>query len=750
MHRALSFFIALALLLGGVFLRGSVSWAKSQGVSLSGRILLKGKRDPVEGAGLFLRELRRGVYTDEKGQYKLKARPGTYTVIIKAIGYYSYKGKLTLTGATKKDFYLEVDPKQQLKTVVRVRRERETPGQVTFNRKQIREMPGALSGDPIRALQSLPGIARANGLSGRLRIRGASPADTGFLMDGHKLPLQFHFGGGPSFVNDRFIEQIDFFPGGAPASFGRFTSGLVSIQSRVPDERAIHGELYIDIIHAGFYIEIPLGKYWHIAAAARRSYVDAFLGLVTPDALAARYWDFQCKVSFKKDGHTLSLFVFGSDDLVDYQGRVKGDDVPFLGDDPLYLGLRFGRAILQYRYQKGIVDFRLSFAAGYNSTETREPDTNADLWEYPVEARASLVLKVHKTLKLGLGFDGGWQRQTYNFTLPAGEFLSFPNPNSREFTITGEGEKDLLYPGGYVTAEWRPHKSLRISAGLRLDAYSFQERIVTGWDPRGSVRWALNKQWALLASTGLFHRPPDIRQWSEEIGNPDLQLQAAYQVAGGVEYKPIPALQIRVQGFYSYMFDRIIGSGRAIEDDQGNLKRENYNNEGTGRSYGLEVLVKLRPWNGLSGWIAYTLSRAERGDINNGINSLFSYDQTHILNLLLAYDFGHGFKVSARFRLVTGRPYTPIVGSIYDADTDRYRPIRGDRDSARYPTFHQLDLRIDKTWTFNTWSFGVYLDLINAYNAQNVLRYRYAYNYETRIIVTDFPIVPAFGLKGAF
>ena len=213
--------------------------------------------------------------------------------------------------------------------------------------------------------------------------------------------------------------------------------------------------------------------------------------------------------------------------------------------------------------------------------------------------------------------------------------------------------------------------------------------------------------------------------------------------------KPFKKLNVRLIFYYNDMFDRISGSGKVVEVD-GKLTRENYNNQGIGRGIGMELLVRLRNWNGLSSWVSYTLSRSERGTISNGLNRLYGYDQTHILNVVAQYKFGWGWSASLRFRLVSGRPTTPVIGASYDADTDRYRPIYGETDSERYPTFHQLDLRIDKKWTFNTWVLGVYLEVMNVYYSQITERYRYQFDYKKRFPQPGLPTLPSFGLRGEF
>lgn len=722
---------------------------KQQRIWLEGLVLVRGRREPIEGAGVFLRELRSGTYSDERGSYRIALRPGRYTLLIKAIGYLTLRQQIDLQKTEKRNFYLDIDPQNPFQTVVRATRDKTTPGQVAISRQEIGTMPGGLGRDSFRALQNLPGVAQGVGLSGSLRIRGAAPADTGFYLDGHRIPLLYHFSGGPSVINDRFIDQIDFYPGAAPASFGRLTAGLISVSSREPSTKAIHGEVYIDIIHAGLFLEVPISKYLGIAVAARRSYVDAFIPLITADALSGRYWDYQLKLSWNYGSHKLSLFVFGADDVVDYKGRTQGDSLPFISDDPFFLALRFARAILHYSLHKDPIRFQFSVASGFDNSETSSPGQSGKLWLWPIAVRAELELKLHKKLSISAGFDGGWQRQYYDFEFLAREFLGFPSPDAQAVILTGDGHKDLFFPGAYIGITWMPHQDLSLILGLRSDLYHLQDKLFWSADPRLSLRWRINQWVTALMATGLFHRPPQIEEWSEELGNPNLGLQAAWQLAMGAEFFPHKQLSIRAQYFYSYMFDRIVSSSRAIEVD-GQLKRENYNNEGLGRAYGLEILIRLREFYSLSAWLAYTFSRAERGSIQAGINQLYNYDQPHILSLILQYDLGRGWNIGLRFRLVSGRPFTPIIGSRFDTDTDSYRPVRGATDSARYPIFHQLDLRIDKVWTFNYWKLGIYLDLINAYYAQNPERYRYQYDYAKAFPITNLPIVPAFGVRGEF
>ena len=65
-------------------------------------------------------------------------------------------------------------------------------------------------------------------------------------------------------------------------------------------------------------------------------------------------------------------------------------------------------------------------------------------------------------------------------------------------------------------------------------------------------------------------------------------------------------------------------------------------------------------------------------------------------------------------------------------------PLQGEPFSRRLPLFHQLDLRVDKRWQFESWRFSTYLDVQNAYNNAAVEDIAYNYNFSKQTF-TDRP-----------
>jgi len=106
--------------------------------------------------------------------------------------------------------------------------------------------------------------------------------------------------------------------------------------------------------------------------------------------------------------------------------------------------------------------------------------------------------------------------------------------------------------------------------------------------------------------------------------------------------------------------------------------------------------------------------------------------------------------LGVRFRLVSGAPTTPMLEGPFDAEEGHYACRIGPTNSIRKPTFHQLDFRVDKTWTFKAWQLGVYADLQNIYNAENPEGTIYDYRCRTSTPIRGVPFYPILGIKGMF
>lgn len=119
--------------------------------------------------------------------------------------------------------------------------------------------------------------------------------------------------------------------------------------------------------------------------------------------------------------------------------------------------------------------------------------------------------------------------------------------------------------------------------------------------------------------------------------------------------------------------------------------------------------------------------------------------------MLVGYRLPRRWSIAGRFRLVTGLPYTPYVGAVEFAPdvytTAKVLPIVGGVNSARMPVFHQLDLRVDRTWILRRAIVSAYLDVQNVYNRQNAEGMLYTHDFTAARAVVGMPILPVLGVK---
>ena len=700
---------------------------------------------------------------DKDGGFAMRLKPGRYAIEVLSPRHEPFRRVERVQEGEELSVTYHLMPTLggHFHSVVRGERERREATRRTLVREELQSVPGTM-GDAIRVIHNLPGVARSAYLGGQMVVRGASPAETGSYMDGVEIPLLFHFFGGPSVINPEFIDRIDFLPGGFGPRYGRATGGIIDAHTRRGTAEGIHGSFKIDLVDAALFLEAALGEKTTIALAARRSYLDAILAAVTPEtdafgtvSILPRYWDYQLRLDHGRPGDrdSFTVMFFGSDDEVtaSTSGGARDLDLDLGGD------IGFHRFKASWTRREGAFLNALSTFIGYDETALDTASEGLDSFAARVDRlgvglrdEATWTLRQGHKARVGLDFKyertwigGEAPLSTEYRPLPGGSFLTEPVSLERAYDAVFAGlyhEWELGFWGGRLT----------ILPGVRLDLAAINGRVNWAIDPRLSARLRVTEGTTLKASVGHYSRMPSVEYLDEDFGNPELGFAKALQAAVGVEQKIWRTLSADVTVFFNQGYDRLASSDEVMSRGDGTWKATRYVNAGLSRGYGVEVLIRQEMTSRLFGWLAYTLSRSERKGPDDANYRHSSYDQTHILALLAQYRLGRGWSVGARFRLVSGNPTTPVAGSTFDADTGAYEPITGEWYSERAPVFHQLDLRVDKEWTFERWKLGAYLDIQNVYWADNTEYVLWDYRYRGSTGLSGMPFLPSIGVKGSF
>ena len=267
-----------------------------------------------------------------------------------------------------------------------------------------------------------------------------------------------------------------------------------------------------------------------------------------------------------------------------------------------------------------------------------------------------------------------------------------------------------------------------------------QEQTVV--EPRISARFAITPQIAVKAAFGLYHEPPSGEDLSAVFGSPKLGLSEAEHYVVGGAVKVTRSLDVEVTGFLSESQDLVVRSSAPSPYLADALVQD-----GVGRSYGAQVLLRQQQIGPFFGWISYTLMRSERQDHPGLDYRLFDYDQTHVFTALASYDLGRGFEAGMRFRYATGFPRTPVTGSYFDSLTDAYQPQFGAHNSIRIPPFYAVDVRLSKHFKIGKTQAEVYLDVQNVTDHANPEEIVYDPTYSQRGYITGLPILPVVGAR---
>jgi hypothetical protein len=643
-------------------------------------------------------------------------------------------------------------------------------GEAGLSTAELRQIPGA-QGDAGKALENLPGVARSGLAGGELVVWGAAPTETRVVVDGMEIPALYHLGGLRSVVHSGFLRTLTLVPGGYGPEYGRGLGGLVQMASRgVPIER-YQGEVDVDVLDASFCAGAAMENGAGVLAAGRIGYLDRILsGTLSSDTRRlfplARYRDFQGKAVFPlRDDEKVEVIFLTSSDASSISGNTTTPS-SFAEQDRTQSFSRLG-----FRYLRAFPDgasASLTPFVGWDQTRRQEIEGQGSADESIASTvlglRGEFGAPLSPRLTLVAGFDGlltlSSVQRSGSPTLPPreGDIVAFGQPISGGTSAdTWSASVGNLAP--YTTLEitrgrWRLLPSLRFDGFVISPDRSTPENGVTpragsarlSWSPAPRLAVAhRTRSWLRQnLSLGLYHQAPAPSDLSAVFGSPSLGVAHAVHLVAGTDLDVGQHLNVQPTLFYRYMWDLVMRNPDASPALAHALVQD-----GVGRAYGAQILLRFSPHSALSGWLAYTLSRSERRHASDPSYRLLDQDQTHLLTFA-AHASRRGFVLGVRFRLASGMPRTPVIGSYLDATTGQYQPIFGPQNSIRLPVFYALDLRVEKHFRRRSLDIVPYLEILNLTNHANVEEFAYDEQFASRSNITGLPILAVAGVSVRF
>jgi TonB dependent receptor/TonB-dependent Receptor Plug Domain len=643
-------------------------------VVVKGVVLARGKRDPIFGAGLAVGTLAVGE-TDEAGRFAIELAPGKHRLQVQAPGF--QLREVEIDTAQAKPLTIRLNPRasgERYQTIVSA-----PGGGVAISGEDLISTPGSL-GEPFRVIESLPGVSQVAWPLSLYSVRGANPGNTGFFIDGVRLPALFHLGLGPAVIHPYFLEKLDFYPGGYPARYGRFVSGIVAATTAPPPTDRMRGSVDLRLYDAGAIIATPInGGKGTLTLGGRYSFTGLIFSLLSP-TYTLSYWDYQARFDHQLGGGRFTAFAFGSHDHLGHKEFAETD-----------AQIDFHRLDLRWSTPLGPGRLQVGTALGADrSSVSLDP-----VVKLPVNIRTKSVAPRASYLAIG---------KHYEAEAGVDAEVLWLNPNSAREDARGQAlfqDRMAAAAGGYLSMTWRPIERLEITPAMRYDLFfeGDAERYEPG--PRLLVRFRPFAETWLKAQVGRYAQTaslPVAVPGFESFGLAAIGTQTSKQGSVGVEQAFGDALSFDVSGFYQRLkLTDLLSVFNYDPQDPRLLELRD------GESYGVEVMIRRPPSHRFYGWLAYTWSKSLRLIGPSRSKAYSDWDQRHVLNLVAGVRLPAGFGLGARFHLNTGRPY-PVF------DDDNPAPP----DYIRLPTFYQLDLRARKRFVFDNFELEVYVEAVNA------------------------------------
>lgn len=731
--------------------------------TVRGRVVDRATKAPVAGAVITVgTEL---AASDDDGAFVIALPRGRYTIAVTAPFLKAASQPLVLAGDT--ELVIEVDPAEETggERIEITDIAPSAPGETKVDAKTARAVPGG--GDAGKIVQSMPAVARPPAGSSEIVVWGAAPRDTRVFVDGVPVPALYHLGGYRSAVGNDLVGDIKLTPAAFGPDRGRAIGGVIDIGIDDPSaERIPTWRAQVDVLDGALAGKTRLGPIT-VAAAVRQSWLDRAIGVVTdpqelaPNAPLPRWSDAQLVARGKlSDRVVLTGWVLGSLDSL--ERTLASDDPATEVQEQIDQRWIRGQLTLRRDRDRGYDAATVWFGRERASDDYRFgmiPASHAsDAWVGGARGVQQSRLSDHLTLTAGSDLDAERARleRTGSLTIPAreGDLHIFGQPPGDDVTADAwtattldlAGHAALDVRAGRITATlggrfdgWLLDAS-RLTPRVGTTPGIGAQQIVFTQDPRGSVQLRLTDDAQLRVDGGRYHQARAASDASAVFGTPTLGLESAWHVTAGGQWRRAP-FAIEAAG-YARWLDDLVARDLAVTPPLAQALTQG----GTGRVLGVQVTARVVGWRGLTGWLAYSLSRSTRKDAASQARRLFDHDQTHGLIAVAGWERGP-WTLGGRVRVSTGEPRTAVLGAFFDSRSGRFQPIRGEHNGARLPAFFAADLRGERRFALGCTRAAIYVEVQNLTSRANAEEIIYSADFSAQGYLTSLPLLAIAGLR---
>lgn len=736
--RRISFFILLCCLCWNVF---------AAEYQIKGVVIDKSTRQPLEFVNVLVVGLGIGASTDANGNFLItQVPPGIYRLQASFLGY-----KTELTPEYRVNHvtpYVQIELEEENASLNEVvvtaspfQKVPESPVSLrVIGLQEIEKAPGA-NRDISKVVQNYPGVAFSPiGYRNDLIVRGGSPSENRFYLDGVEIPNINHFStqgasGGPvGLIDADLIRSVKFYSGAFPADKGNALSSVLDFSLRDGDMERNSLKATLGASEVSLSSNGHIGNKTSYLVSVRQSYLQALFKILGLPFLPA-YTDASFKIKTRFDSHNeLTLLGLGGIDRMKLNLGIEGEDAEYM--------LSYLPEINQETYTVGGVyrHYSRRHVQSIVLSQSYLNNRNVKYRDNDESSEENLTLRlgsIEQETKLRMENTSSWSV----WKVKAGFDLNYSRYKSNEYRkVFANALREYDYHTDLSLWRWgmfasvdyaAPDKSFTASMGVRTDGNNYSDKMKELWrqlSPRLSVSYRLIEGLTLSGHVGLYYQLPSytalgFKGEEGEYVNRHLDYISVSQESLGLSWTPNENMELSVEGFYKLyghmpfsLSDQIPLSCKG--NVYGTIGNEALSSEAKGRSYGVELMFKWLLTQKLNLSSSLTIFKSEFKDGEQGSYVPSAWDNRFILNMSGTYNFPKHWSLGAKVSCIGGSPYTPYdveKSSLVEAwnvqgrayyDYSRY-------NQERLSVFGQLDVRVDKTFYLKKCMLGFYLDIQN-------------------------------------
>ncbi|MEO6733452.1 MAG: carboxypeptidase-like regulatory domain-containing protein [Ferruginibacter sp.] len=656
---------------------------------------------------------QKGTLTNNFGYFTLLLPEGKQTVSISYAGYITQSIEIEMENNSRVDIQLlpNTDVEEVSVTTNASGLEKNGENKINLSGNPQNMIMG--ESDAVRSLYLLPGVQNTAQVISGMLVRGGSPDQNVFLLDGNPIFNPTHLLGTLSIVNNTSLKSIQFYKSNFPARFGGGVSSVMDVLTKDGNMRKWKGEANIGLLAGSFTLDGPIVKdKTSMMLSFRQSLVNPFLRLMK-SGIDINFYDFQFKCTQlvgKKDKLMLNVYA-GHDQLYLKQDNSNnqqqwGNKAISLAWNRLLGSHAFVNSSVGLSKYNNIAGFRYSLYDSINFAlqDHRVYNTFSSIQQ--LYAQSHLELYSTNAIKFEIGGKVSFTNMNPFNTNVADDFIdkpddftAFPPISFREFVV-------------YYENEIKTGSKLFLRPGIHIAHFQYGSFYYTSWQPRFFAVYKLG------AKNQLNFSYNHMTQYLHLVTNPYLGINSDAWIPStvvlrpeesdminiGFLYKQIKKISFGAELYYKYLrnvTNYVEGKNLFLN----NADWEQNVQSGKGWGYGIE----LKGDRNVAKWqthVGYTLSWNWRKfkDINNGQKFPFKYDRRHQLNLAATYKYNRRWDFSGLWTFATGNVFT-LPDRIYpDFDAARqitdpmvpkeYRLVYHSSASNQFRTlpYHRLDI----------------------------------------------------------